>query len=223
VWERENELRFGRVLFQREVLHRRRNADVATCTRETIWVKLAAMPPFRVSLRVWAVISVMLCVTILIILPPLTFNEAWGFVAGHSTARSLQRTTGWAEQRFPKVYIPISDTNTTETEFWTSIDQVPNNGFVTVQSSDGSTRDWGVSMWHQLHCLSMLRAMLNGNTHSGPHGGHSHHPRKRDEVSDAFPQLHPDTHWKHCLDYLAQVGKNPPSAPSQLPLSSTDR
>ncbi|KAJ5132553.1 hypothetical protein N7448_006711 [Penicillium atrosanguineum] len=63
-------------------------------------------------------------------------------------------------------------------------------GFLFVQESDGTVQGYGVSMFHQLHCLSMIRDMLLGQPMS-----HAH------EASDWSQD---SMHWLHCLDYLAQ-------------------
>jgi Domain of unknown function (DUF3328). len=64
-------------------------------------------------------------------------------------------------------------------------------GFLHVQESDGEVHGYGVSMFHQLHCLMMIRDMLLGKPMS-----HAH------EASD---WSNDSMHWLHCLDYLAQV------------------
>jgi hypothetical protein len=46
-------------------------------------------------------------------------------------------------------------------------------------------------MFHQLHCLIMIRSMLLGQPMSG-----------KNEAPDWADD---NMHWLHCLDYLAQV------------------
>ena len=79
----------------------------------------------------------------------------------------------------------------------------PNGGFIWQTEADGKRHVSGISMFHQLHCLQMLRAKLfqfREQALGAPdpaepdHNGskHSHHPID-------------DKHWLHCLDYLRQV------------------
>lgn len=83
-------------------------------------------------------------------------------------------------------------------EFWKSLIPLANSGFVTVKQPDGNLTGYGLSVYHQLHCLLALREALfpdmpmgqglsGSSKHKGPH--HSH---------DAW-------HMHHCFDYLAQV------------------
>ncbi|CAG8959441.1 hypothetical protein HYFRA_00001339 [Hymenoscyphus fraxineus] len=63
-------------------------------------------------------------------------------------------------------------------------------GFLQVQNENGRKVKMGVSMFHQLHCLVMLRDLLLNPTmaHASPTG---------DWPDD-------NLHWLHCFDYLAQ-------------------
>ena len=83
------------------------------------------------------------------------------------------------------------------------------NGFLMVQESEGLPRQYGVSMFHQLHCVAMVRAKLFG---SDMHH-HSHHPESTAgvEVGGTAQMENKDQdreemeHLAHCLDYFAQV------------------
>lgn len=111
-------------------------------------------------------------------------------------------SSSWAIQR---VFEPMTDPNAIMNDFWRSVDEVPNHGMVAVETADGGSRDWGVSMWHQLHCLGLFRALLTGETHH--HG--SPHRREEDDGSASASQEFGAMHWVHCLDYLAQVSLPP--------------
>jgi Mycotoxin biosynthesis protein UstYa len=67
-------------------------------------------------------------------------------------------------------------------------------GFIRLRENDGRVNYYGVSMYHQLHCIKMLRDRIEGNDV----GSHTH---KRESIDD---QVTPD-HLIHCLDYIAQV------------------
>lgn len=74
----------------------------------------------------------------------------------------------------------------------------PNGGFVVEKTAAGDYEMAGVTMFHQLHCLAMIRAAIQ-DLRSGT--GHQH----VDEESGRRGP-HPDQeHWIHCLDYLMQV------------------
>lgn len=68
------------------------------------------------------------------------------------------------------------------------------SGFLRLREPSGRLGYYGVSMYHQLHCLKMLRDRIEGKD-----SNHSH--EKREAIDD---QLTPD-HLIHCLDYLSQV------------------
>jgi hypothetical protein len=82
--------------------------------------------------------------------------------------------------------------------------------FVRIQEAGATAKVLGVSMFHQLHCIEMLRANLQrssvgpqGHPQSGVHGKEdSHKHALHDDDED-------DDHLIHCLDYLAQVRQAP--------------
>lgn len=101
----------------------------------------------------------------------------------------------------PKVFTPISDLDSFKSSeaaandtSWESL-LTPGGGFLQVEKEDGGEVGFGVSMFHQLHCLVMIRSMLLGQPMS-----HAH------EASDWSED---NMHWLHCLDYLAQVFESP--------------
>ncbi|KAK5108180.1 hypothetical protein LTR62_008711 [Meristemomyces frigidus] len=79
------------------------------------------------------------------------------------------------------------DLSTKGDELWSNI--IPDNGgFVFHRVHDKLGYKTGISMFHQLHCLQMIRMAIqklqNGTVESG--------------------DMHSQTHWVHCLDYLVQ-------------------
>jgi hypothetical protein len=66
-------------------------------------------------------------------------------------------------------------------------------GFLRLREPSGRVGYYGVSMYHQLHCLKMLRDRIEGKDHE--------HGHRREVIDD---QVTPD-HLIHCLDYMAQV------------------
>lgn len=94
-----------------------------------------------------------------------------------------------------------SDTN----EIWDNI-LTPNGGYIYRTDEDGQRHGYGISMFHQLHCLQMIRLKLQeltfpyqANNDSGPRQSqaHEHHMN--------------EGHVLHCLDYLRQVRAFPDS------------
>ena len=73
----------------------------------------------------------------------------------------------------------------------------PNFGFY-VRTIDGKKEAWGISMFHQIHCLSMMRtayqSLLLGEDSEHSHG------RAENGTMHEIPE-----HITHCYDYLRQV------------------
>ena len=75
------------------------------------------------------------------------------------------------------------------------------------EKGSGPAIQFGVSMFHQLHCVMMLRDRLVGD------GGHQMHHHARDDNAESQSEDQPGTaedHLVHCLDYIAQVRKGRP-------------
>ncbi|KAI2472784.1 hypothetical protein F4781DRAFT_321073 [Annulohypoxylon bovei var. microspora] len=73
----------------------------------------------------------------------------------------------------------------------------PNGGFLMVEEQDGEINKIGVSMFHQLHCLSMIRTeLLSGEMHMD----HAHVEGR------GMKQSAKDRgHFLHCFDYIVQA------------------
>ena len=82
---------------------------------------------------------------------------------------------------------------------WDSLLLPPEGGFLMVEENDGDIRAYGVSMFHQLHCLIRLRDLLS-DTSCDHHGS-------RLKITDSITETSHDSevHWRHCLHYIAQV------------------
>lgn len=84
-----------------------------------------------------------------------------------------------------------------------------NGGFIMFRDQDNKKHKYGMSMFHQLHCLSMLRMAMqefdnaaNGAATATPAPEHHHHQRRDQQGSQETPDA---PHWLHCFDYLRQV------------------
>ncbi|PYI35211.1 hypothetical protein BP00DRAFT_268799 [Aspergillus indologenus CBS 114.80] len=81
---------------------------------------------------------------------------------------------------------------------WESLLLPQNGGILKVRTSNNTVTDYGISMFHQLHCLTVLRGLIFPETthhHGAPTTSPSH---SGDAHEDAV-------HWEHCFEYIAQV------------------
>ncbi|KAE8380418.1 hypothetical protein BDV26DRAFT_290345 [Aspergillus bertholletiae] len=76
----------------------------------------------------------------------------------------------------------------------------PHGGFLIVRRNETTKEKWGVSMFHGLHCLQIIRSMLQQareNGMSSMAGGHGDHHQQHSDHLD-------ETHVEHCFSYIAQ-------------------
>ena len=80
----------------------------------------------------------------------------------------------------------------------------PNGGMLYSIDTSGRRVGRGISMFHQLHCLSMVRSKLQSL--SGPDAGSERHHSagERHDYAHNHHDLDND-HVLHCLDYIRQV------------------
>ncbi|PYH68011.1 uncharacterized protein BO88DRAFT_464914 [Aspergillus vadensis CBS 113365] len=79
---------------------------------------------------------------------------------------------------------------------WESLLLPENGGILKVRTDNNTITDYGISMFHQLHCLTVLRGLIFPET-SQHHGVSTSPSHSGDEHEDAV-------HWAHCFDYIAQ-------------------
>ncbi|KAL7941846.1 hypothetical protein V8C42DRAFT_333888 [Trichoderma barbatum] len=80
----------------------------------------------------------------------------------------------------------------------------PNGGFIMKKDEKNIAHQYGLSMFHQLHCLAMIRAAMQDalnlpESTSKTQSRHKHHAHKNGSVFDT------SDHWLHCFDYLRQT------------------
>lgn len=127
-------------------------------------------------------VSLLLIVFVLLLNPrsqPFSLRSS----SAHDPLPSLPRFF----QNYPTLesYGPIADSH------WENLLLSPNGGFIKVQRNETFVESWGISMFHALHCLRMLRdALAPTPSEHSEHSEHSHHFRP--------------THLTHCFTYLAQ-------------------
>ncbi|MCJ1234689.1 hypothetical protein MMC14_002652 [Varicellaria rhodocarpa] len=73
----------------------------------------------------------------------------------------------------------------------------PNGGFLQVQEEDDVLRHYGVSMFHQLHCLGMIRELVLRGTLGGDASIAQMNPDDSDDKDE-------EPHWLHCFNYIAE-------------------
>ena len=72
-------------------------------------------------------------------------------------------------------------------------------GFLQVQYNETYVQSWGISMFHQLHCLGQIRRTLQLQMGIATTRGHHHGESKAEQHMDD-PE-----HVAHCFAYIAQV------------------
>lgn len=104
---------------------------------------------------------------------------------------------------------------------WTSLNP-SNDGFFLRKGPDGKVHQYGVAVFHQIHCLGMLRVAIRElSVKAGEmvmedsDAGHMRHGQSHamgadtgsDDLEDEENASNPKSsrHWQHCIDYLRQV------------------
>lgn len=72
----------------------------------------------------------------------------------------------------------------------------PNGGFFFANNATGGLEAYGISMFHQLHCLSMVRRALQQNDDSANSTQQPRGPKYQLNMK----------HVLHCMDFIRQVG-----------------
>lgn len=87
---------------------------------------------------------------------------------------------------------------------WSQAMNTPLGGFLLVRHNETYSQGWGVSMFHSIHCLGILRSTMQNYFGLAPeNGGHAAHAHgQRDGAT-----LHVDErkHVEHCLGYIGRV------------------
>jgi hypothetical protein len=90
----------------------------------------------------------------------------------------------------------------------------PNGGYINVREKNQTRHDYGISMYHQLHCLQMIRTAIQDLQSQIGEQSQNHNNMHHDR-SQALNDHPGPMHWLHCLDYLRQVSiRQLPSPPN---------
>lgn len=87
-------------------------------------------------------------------------------------------------------------------EAWAQTLLTPNGGFLSIGPNLTEDRNWGISMFHALHCLKMLRIVARTSemmkmADDADEDKHRHETLRDLHMSPA--------HVGHCVGYIAQV------------------
>lgn len=134
----------------------------------------------------------------------------WNILPSPCACSSTSRTSNLGERNIPRTFSPNSESESSS--LLKESKDIPNQGFLILREATAPARAhrFGVSMFHQLHCLELLRGRIAGNNESEIHH-HNHHDHDHAIESQLPSQNYQDDHVQHCLDYLAQV--NTPTHP----------
>jgi len=86
---------------------------------------------------------------------------------------------------------------------WATTLSTPKGGFLWMKYNESINEAWGVSMFHAIHCLTLIRNIVQASANvSGLHES------IKDGHADHIPAGHPQmdlTHVGHCFSYISQV------------------
>lgn len=124
---------------------------------------------------------------------------------------STQEYTQDSGSYFPFAFrerLDIENLDPEADELWNGALNTPLGGFLLVAHNETFYRGWGVSMFHSIHCLSMLRTSFQSYfglaTGPGGHGDHTHGSQGRRRAA-GLAGIDERQHVEHCMGYIAKV------------------
>ena len=100
----------------------------------------------------------------------------------------------------------LADTSTLGDEVWSRKFQTSKGGFLWVRHNETLREGWGISMFHALHCLKMIRTELQHTWSMMEPQPAS--PHSQGAVHETHKEHRDMDHMKHCLSYIAEVRHN---------------
>lgn len=91
----------------------------------------------------------------------------------------------------------LEDLSETGDIAWLTQTSTPKGGFIRVRRNETMIENWGVTVFHALHCLAIIRDALRSVDHQTDSATRSSQPSHRHSLDTE--------HTLHCLSYLAQV------------------
>jgi hypothetical protein len=115
-------------------------------------------------------------------------------LAGSSSAPAIPPEL-FDAQRSPQTFYSFIDQDPSG---WATRRLHPNGGYIKLQYNSTFKINFGISMFHSIHCLEMLREKIVGGEATHIHGAGSSDADV--EEKDKDPK-----HLEHCIDYVLQV------------------
>ena len=92
---------------------------------------------------------------------------------------------------------------------WAEAALTPGGGFLRVRSNESTVYGWGISMFHALHCLQMIRTIVRDSPMMQEESSGAKHEKgmAHDHASghDSGHDMMDPEHVAHCIGYIAQV------------------
>jgi hypothetical protein len=125
-----------------------------------------------------------ICISVLTFISFLAFKDVLiTHINNHHTTPSISEINPSVSRTFSLLVDPAQPAYS-----WAGKQTTSKGGFLWVHYNDTHTRSWEVSMLHALHCLHIVRRIVEGK------GSKVH------EKGGGIPK-----HVIHCMDYIAQV------------------
>ncbi|RFU25775.1 hypothetical protein B7463_g10566, partial [Scytalidium lignicola] len=123
----------------------------------------------------------------------------------HSTHEQvdLAHSKQYHLRTFPDV-TPLEDLGSEGDKAWDTL-TTERGGFLWIQYNETYDIPWGISMFHGLHCLQMLRREFQSQLGINSSGGHHHHKRNIATKHENHGNGVDTVHLGHCLAYIAEM------------------
>lgn len=86
---------------------------------------------------------------------------------------------------------------------WSTILSTPKGGFLWTTYNETANEAWGISMFHAIHCLGLIRNVVQSHSH----GGERVPPNNTSSQSHGHVAMDMG-HIGHCFSYIAQVSRS---------------
>ena len=92
---------------------------------------------------------------------------------------------------------------------WADAALTPRGGFLWLRYNETTTHEWGISMFHALHCLQTIRTVVRESPMMQEKSGGATHnsgmAHDHDDGHDSEHNMMDPGHVAHCIGYIAQV------------------
>jgi hypothetical protein len=164
----------------------------------------------RKTRTIWLVVLILLVFPVIVAVTSYgAYEPLLAFFGKHTTSQTGLRANGAKSGTRQMTFSEHSNYMNLSHEYdslWMDL-LPPNGGFILKTGKHGVRRRYGISMFHQLHCLGMMREAfqdLKTRLVAAEMSGAGHGAQGRGLHSGHGPSDDAD-HWLHCFDYLRQV------------------